>query len=146
MAIGGSWQKCCRCESDMWVPPDLEAAARRSPDISFYCPYGHRQHYAEGESQAQKLRRERDRLQQRLAQKDDEITWQREARERAERSASAMKGQVTKLKKRASAGVCPCCNRSFENLARHMASKHPDFAEADNVVELSPPCASAGGR
>lgn len=24
-------------------------------------------------------------------------------------------------------GVCPCCNRSFENVRRHMATKHPDY-------------------
>jgi hypothetical protein len=23
--------------------------------------------------------------------------------------------------------VCPCCNRSFQNLRRHMATKHPEF-------------------
>jgi hypothetical protein len=27
-------------------------------------------------------------------------------------------------------GVCPCCNRTFQNLARHMAGKHPDYEEA----------------
>ena len=26
----------------------------------------------------------------------------------------------------AKAGTCPCCNRTFTNLARHMASKHKD--------------------
>jgi hypothetical protein len=24
--------------------------------------------------------------------------------------------------------VCPCCNRTFENLARHMNSKHRGYA------------------
>lgn len=40
---------------------------------------------------------------------------------------NAYKGNVTKLKKRASAGLCPCCNRHFTNLQRHIASKHPDI-------------------
>ena len=79
------------------------------------------------ESEADQLRRERDRLKQQLAQKDDEIRVQRDCREAAERSASARKGQITKLKKRAAAGVCPCCNRSFENLRRHIDSQHPGF-------------------
>lgn len=40
----------------------------------------------------------------------------------------AARGQVTRLKNRAAAGVCPCCNRTFHQLVRHMAAKHPDFA------------------
>jgi hypothetical protein len=68
---------------------------------------------------------------QRIAEKDDEIRSERELREAAERSAAAAKGNVTKLRKRAAAGVCPCCNRTFLALQKHMAHKHPDFrAEA----------------
>ncbi|MFC6487312.1 hypothetical protein [Nitratireductor sp. GCM10026969] len=124
---------CCRCKSDMWLPDDLYSAARKSPDISFYCPYGHPQHFPEGETEEVRLRRERDRLKQQLAQKDDEIGWQRNQREAAQRSASARKGQITRLKNRAAAGVCPCCNRSFENLRRHMASKHPGFVSEEII-------------
>lgn len=44
---------------------------------------------------------------------------------------TAAVGQVTKLKNRVGHGVCPCCNRSFGNLARHIESEHPTFiAEA----------------
>lgn len=64
----------------------------------------------------------------------------RDEKEAAERRVSAAKGQVTKLKNRTAAGVCPCCTRSFENLKRHMATKHPAFTDepqaADNVVTL----------
>lgn len=56
---------------------------------------------------------------------------QREAREQAERSLSATKGVVTRMKKRTTAGVCPCCNRHFTALERHMATKHPGFAKED---------------
>ena len=100
--------------------------------LAFFCPNGHQQHYVEGE--ADKLRRERDRLQQQLAQKDDDIKWQREQRLVAERQVTAAKGQITKLKKRANAGVCPCCNRTFANMAAHMKTKHPDHDP--NVINL----------
>lgn len=121
--------ECCSCKTRMMVPEPLYKSARHSPDIWFHCAYGHRQHYSKtpAESEADKLRRERDRLNQRLAQKDDEIIRQRDLREAAERRESAQKGQVTRLKNRASAGVCPCCNRTFQNLASHMKGKHPDF-------------------
>lgn len=31
------------------------------------------------------------------------------------------------MKNRVANGVCPCCNRHFENLERHMKGQHPDF-------------------
>ncbi len=108
----------------MWLPDALDEAAKRSrgPNgIQFYCPYGHVQHYIQGETEADKLRRERDRLQQRIAQKDDEI-------KDLENRRRAAVGQVTKLRNRVGNGVCPCCSRNFANLARHMHTKHPDWA------------------
>lgn len=129
-----TWRHCCNCKTQFWLPDELNtaASASRGPKgIQFYCPYGHGQHYLIGESEEDKLRRERDRLAQRVAQRDDEIQRQREMREAAERRASAARGQVTKIKNRVGHGVCPCCNRTFENLARHMAHQHPTFtAEA----------------
>lgn len=74
------------------------------------------------------LRRERDRLAQRVAQKDDEIKDK-------DREVAAQKGVVTKLKKRAAAGTCPCCQRSFSNMTTHIRKQHPEFV-AENVVQL----------
>lgn len=122
---------CYTCKCEVWIPDALYEAAHasRGPNgIHFYCGYGHSQHYVIGESDEQKLRRERDRLAQRVAERDDEIRRQRELREAADRRAAAARGQVTKIKNRVGHGVCPCCNRTFENLARHMASKHADYA------------------
>lgn len=118
---------CCRCKADIWLPLDLYSAAQRSSRISFWCPYGHEQHFREGPSDLDKMRQERDRLAQRVAERDDEIRRQRELREAAERRTAAARGQVTKIKNRVGHGVCPCCNRTFENLARHMTSQHPTF-------------------
>lgn len=115
---------CFRCKCEIYLPDALYESALRSrgpSGIQFYCPYGHDQHFIEGESEATKLRRERDRLMQRLAEKDDSIRTL-EARRRA------ALGQVTKIKNRVGHGICPCCNRSFENLHRHMATKHPTYA------------------
>ena len=101
----------------------------RGPNgIHFYCGYGHSQHFIVGETEAEKLRRERDRLAQRLAERDDEIKRQRELREGTERQLSATRGVVTRIKNRVGHGVCPCCNRTFGDLSRHMATKHPTYA------------------
>lgn len=119
---------CARCKCEVWIPDDLYAAAKRSENIGFHCAYGHSLVFKEGETEADKLRRERDRLAQQIAYKDDEIKRQREQREAAERRLSATKGVVTKIKNRVGNGVCPCCNRTFGNLARHMMNEHPHFS------------------
>ncbi len=75
-------------------------------------------------------------LREQLAQADAAIAKQRAELER-ERSRIAMernsnrvlRGHLTRHKKRAAAGVCPCCQRTFENVARHMKTKHPHYAK-----------------
>lgn len=113
---------CCKCGIEFWVP-DHWHTKRKEDHEWFYCPNGHQQHFV-GETEAERLRRERDRLQQRIAERDDEIK-SLEGRRRA------ALGQVTKLRNRVRNGVCPCCSRSFTNLRQHMETKHPDWkAEA----------------
>lgn len=125
---------CYKCNTHFAMSETVyRLAQERKGDLAFYCPNGHGQVYAEGESQLDKMRRERDRLAQQIAQKDDEITAERLLRQAAERQASASKAQVTRLKTRAGAGVCPCCNRTFSGLARHMSAKHPNF-KAEQVA------------
>jgi hypothetical protein len=109
-----------------WAMPPRFVEGRRNDGKTFYCPNGHARVFRE--SEADKLRRERDHLKQQLVERDDRINRERECREAAERRASAARGQVARLKNRAAAGVCPCCNRTFSQLARHMADKHPGFA------------------
>ena len=53
--------------------------------------------------------------------------WARQDARITERRRRALKGQLTKVKKRVSHGACPCCNRSFENLRRHVQVKHPSY-------------------
>lgn len=123
---------CCECGIIFGVPP-LWERSRRSDGRTFYCPNGHGQHFNQGKSKADQLAEELSRERQRVAERDDEIARQKRLREISERSIRAYRGQVTRLKARTSAGTCPCCNRTFQALARHMATKHPTFrAEAVN--------------
>lgn len=123
-----TWVNCARCKTSLWLPEDLHAVARNSEDVSFYCPYGHQQHFPKGETEETRLRRERDRLNQRIAERDDEIARQRTMREETERRLAATKGVVTRIKNRVGHGICPCCNRTFGDLSRHMATKHPTYS------------------
>lgn len=85
---------CYTCKCEMMIPDALyESAMRAKGRISFFCAYGHSQVFCEGDNEETKLRRERDRLLQRLAEKDDDIKTL-EGRRRA------AVGQVTKMKNR----------------------------------------------
>lgn len=92
-----------------------------------YCPNGHQQGWSKEASEQEKTRRERDRLKQQTARLEQEAAdaWaQAEAsRQRAEKAERA----TQRLKKRASAGTCPCCSRTFANMAEHMKQKHPEL-------------------
>src|SRR6266436_2575518 len=84
---------CANC-SIMFGFPERFDNDRRNDHAQFYCPAGHINIYME-ESEAEKLRRERDLYIQRVAQRDDEIKRQRSMREAAERQTAAARGQVT---------------------------------------------------
>ena len=121
------FEVCCACGVEFGLPAHYNKE-RRQDGKGFYCPNGHTLSYGEGSHE--KLRRERDLLRQRLAEKGDVIVEAYEATARAERTASTYKGHVTRIKNRVGKGACPCCNRTFQNLARHMNSKHPDYSQA----------------
>jgi hypothetical protein len=44
----------------------------------------------------------------------------------AKEIAEAERIKLSKKLRRVDKGVCPCCNRTFTNLQRHMATKHPE--------------------
>lgn len=111
--------RCCVCDLTFAVP-DYWHDNRRQDGQGFSCPNGHSLSFKDSENARLKRDLERARARE---------THLRDQRDAAERSASAHKGQATKLRKRVANGVCPDCNRSFQNVARHMASKHPEAAE-----------------
>lgn len=99
------------------------------------CPSGHSQGWSKQESELEKLRRERDRAQQRIAEVEDE---KREAVARAEAKTKKLEREHKRMKKREAAGTCPCCQRTFSNMSTHMKREHPDFVRdtGANVVEM----------
>jgi hypothetical protein len=134
-------ETCCVCHMLFAMPKDFHAEKRRyrqSPNRNgFYCPAGHVQVYL-GESEETKLRRQRDEAQRHV---DAEIARRRRAEEREEharRVANGHKGYAAKLAKRAKAGACPCCNRTFQNLQRHMTTQHPAFAAPSDESVMEP--------
>ena len=111
---------CSVCDISFAVPETFwRRGQERGGEI--YCPSGHKMTFGQGENE--RLKAERARL---TAQLDQE----RARAKTLERSRAAVQGQLTKTKKRVANGVCPCCNRSFVNLTRHMQGQHPDYADA----------------
>ncbi len=122
---------CYKCKEPFGIRDETNDVLRRSHQ-TFYCPFGHNQHYLEGESEETKLRRERNQLKQEQARLHQIIAAREAERDAESRRVIAAKGQITKLKKRSAEGRCPCCNRVFVDLLSHMKSKHADY-EAEPV-------------
>ena len=105
----------CWCGIALAIPANLHRVAN-DEGRSVYCPLGHT--FVFTNSYQEQWERERKRHQ---ATKD--------LLRAEERSHSATRGQLTKTKKRVGNGVCPCCHRTFQQLSRHMKSKHPDYVK-----------------
>lgn len=118
-------EECCNCGMAFAMTSDFQKR-RREDKKTFYCPAGHQQHYV-GESAA-------DRAQRLAGQLDMERTRRRQTERQLDYASRSQKSTSTRLKKvkqRVGHGVCPCCNRTFKQLAQHMAAKHPQFAKGD---------------
>lgn len=109
--------QCITCGVSYTVPC-VVADHQRKHGGYHHCPNGHSQGWGKGNTEFDRIRQERDLLKQNEARLEDEL---RAAQKKAE-----------KVAKRVAAGVCPCCTRTFSNMARHMKTKHPDY----NVVPL----------
>jgi len=119
--------QCAGCGIDFGIGQDFERR-RREDHGTFYCPNGHSNVY-DHETEAENLRFQNERLraQAKTARENEQFHRERAAHER--RSAAAVRGHLTRLRNRISNGVCPCCQRSFENVRNHIKGQHPAFAE-----------------
>lgn len=115
----------CWCGMRHAVPEELRAFQQRqhrdgARDVTgIYCPLGH-QHVPSGKGEAERLR-------EKLAAEEERAARILANLDQEQASHRATKGQLTKAKKRVANGVCPCCHRSFVQLARHMKTQHPTF-------------------
>ncbi|WP_248582574.1 hypothetical protein [Nocardioides sp. InS609-2] len=122
--------ECADCSIDFGIGDDF-MKRRRADHQSFYCPNGHSLSYkgpSDAEKRATRAERELEAARS-LAQRESGRRQRAEADARtSDYRARAAKGQLTKTKKRIAAGVCPCCQRTFQNLSSHMAGQHPGYA------------------
>lgn len=95
----------------------------------FYCPAGHRQCFG-GKSDAEREKALREKAEANARWYADQMASAQASERRIVNRLNATRGVVTRMKRRSAHGVCPCCNRSFANVARHMKGKHPLYVEA----------------
>lgn len=109
---------CITCSTPIFMDSHVANEFRRNHK-SFYCINGHSQCWP-GKSDLEKLR--------------EELDWEKRRRESAEasrdtarRAEASVRGRLRAQSERVANGVCPCCKRTFQNLMRHMSTKHPGF-------------------
>ena len=124
-------EECCSCHMTFAMTRDFKNA-RIKDHTGFYCPAGHRQYYF-GESEEEKLKIK-------LANAQEEVNWERTYRHEAEnktqtvkKQRNALKGHLGRAKKRAAAGTCPCCKRTFKALSIHMLKQHPQYVKENQT-------------
>jgi len=123
---------CCVCGTEFAVPLAM-LRARQESGGDLYCPSGHCLTW--NETEVKELRRQLAGEQQKVNMEREYVRCERlrrmaeqERHEHTKRRLSATQGVVTKTKKRVGGGACPCCNRFFPKLRKHMKSKHPEYA------------------
>lgn len=117
---------CCVCGIQFGVPPYFIANARRKAG-TIYCPNGHVLGWSKSEA---------DKLREQLEQEKRNVEWYKNIAKSKDSQIKGANIQLGKVKaklhrteRRIANGVCPCCHRSFQNVMRHMKTKHPDYVE-----------------
>ncbi len=127
--------KCYKCGIPFAVP-DTFKAMLKSTQETFFCPSGHQQVYTKStetflrekiENQKLESEKEKKRLQRIITSTQLEADawknhWEIQLKEKKKISA-----KLKSTEKRIANGVCTCCNRTFQDLAAHMKTKHPEI-------------------
>lgn len=112
--------ECGECGVSFALTDDF-IARRRADHRDFYCPNGHNRYWPQ-ESELERERRLRKQAEARSTHYSDQM-------EAEKRSAAAVRGHLTRLRKRIAAGVCPWCQRTVKQMADHVQDKHPEHVE-----------------
>jgi hypothetical protein len=104
------------------------AAKKQEKGGYWHCPYCECSwgYPPEGTELAQAKRR--------AAELEGRLAAERAAHDQARQECQTLGRKLTtaqqdkaRLRRRVANGVCPCCHRTFHQLARHMRTKHPEY-------------------
>jgi hypothetical protein len=127
---------CFSCRVKFAITADLYNA-RVNDHLDFWCPNGHQQHFVGDTAEKKRIKE----LEAQLQRERDAKAAERRAKESAHRqrewaesqarganiAAGKAKAAKRRLEQRIAHGVCPCCHRTFKQLAAHMETKHPEY-------------------
>lgn len=117
-------ESCIDCGIIFAMPVDFKKRCKELGSAkSFYCPNGHSMvyRYSEKDQEINRLKQEKEQLEQSRNSLHNQLSEKTQQVSKLERS-------IKTRNRRLKAGVCPCCNRTFQELADHMKSKHPDYS------------------
>lgn len=93
----------------------------------WHCPNGHSRVFSKPHNS--ELKEEVERLRRRTLNLEATVDIKNQTIIQLNYSTRALKAAKTKIVNRVKNGVCPCCNRTFQNLKNHFKSKHPELFE-----------------
>jgi len=99
---------------------------------SWTCPYCKTGWGYSENNENSRLKAEKEKLERRLTLEKNRREVAEGEAQRQSHLARGQKAAKTRLKNRIKNGVCPCCNRTFQNLAQHIKGQHPEFVDAPN--------------
>lgn len=106
----------CHSCGILFAMPERTLRECRDNGREFFCPNGHSAVFLK--SEVQRLKEALEEKSKLLIKAQCEVAKQKQIVDELETKAARVKN-----------GVCPCCNRTFQNLMRHMKSKHPEAAK-----------------
>lgn len=113
--------ECWVCGVPFCISSTLRDAINRDNGVLF-CPRGDR--LGLGESDLSKLQKEKESSERGLQAQVNKATH---ARLVAERERDKAKKEKLAVERRIAHGICPCCNKTFADIANHMVTEHKDF-------------------
>jgi hypothetical protein len=121
---------CPVCGIVYALPATMLANARKRGkwDIMWYCPNGHQLGFGENEAETElaRLKKTLERQSDRAGRLAADLDQTRAELRGQKARGTRFKHERDRERQRVANGVCPCCSRHFEDLASHMANKHPD--------------------
>ncbi len=118
---------CCNCGMPFAITEDFYTR-KKQDNQNFFCPNGHKLHYT-SKSEAQNLKEQ-------LVRSQEKLEAQAARARKAEAEKNQFKRNYKRMRERINNGVCPCCNRIFQNLLDHMRNEHPNFEEQEILRNL----------
>lgn len=108
-------EECCAC-GILFAMPQQVNERLRTKGGAFYCPNGHSQFYTEPDIEV--LKRKLRATENRASNLEYQLNG-------ALDDLATKKKEIRTIKRRVHTGTCIHCHRHFENLERHMKTKHP---------------------